>query len=75
MSDAPYLAVINPAAGGGRCGKRYPAALQRLRAAGVAVETSAAGQVTTLVREAWAAGRRRFIAVGGDGTGYEVVTL
>jgi diacylglycerol kinase (ATP) len=74
--DDPYLAVINPAAGGGRCGKRCPAAIERLRAAGVAVdtvETSAAGQATTLVREAWAAGRRRFIAVGGDGTAYEVV--
>lgn len=76
MSDDAYLAVINPAAGGGRCGKRCPAAVERLRAAGVAVdcvETTAAGQATTLVREAWAAGRRRFIAVGGDGTGYEVV--
>lgn len=76
MSDDPYLAVINPAAGGGRCGKRCPAAVERLRAAGVAVdtvETSAAGQAIELVRKAWAEGRRRFIAVGGDGTGYEVV--
>lgn len=76
MSDAPYLAVINPAAGGGRCGKRCPAAVERLRAAGVAVdtvETSAAGEAIELVRKAWAEGRRRFIAVGGDGTGYEVV--
>jgi diacylglycerol kinase (ATP) len=76
MSDDAYLAVINPAAGGGRCGKRCPAAVERLRAAGLAVdtvETSAPGQAIEIVREAWAAGRRRFIAVGGDGTGYEVV--
>jgi len=76
MSDDAFLAVINPAAGGGRCGKRCPEVVERLRAAGVAVdsvETSGPGQATTLVREAWAAGRRRFIAVGGDGTGYEVV--
>lgn len=76
MSDDAYLAVINPAAGGGRCGKRFPAALERLRAAGISVdtaETTAAGQATEIARKAWAEGRRRFIAVGGDGTGYELV--
>lgn len=75
MGDA-YLAIVNPAAGGGRCGKQFPAALERLTSAGIAVDvaqTSAAGEATTLAREAWAAGRRRFIAVGGDGTGFEVV--
>ncbi|MCX4246106.1 diacylglycerol/lipid kinase family protein [Paraliomyxa miuraensis] len=75
MSDA-YLAVINPAAGGGRCGKHFPAALERLREAGIEVDTaqtSGPGQASELVRAAWAEGRRRFIAVGGDGTGYEVV--
>ena len=76
MPEQPYLAVINPAAGGGRCGKRFPAALERLREAGVevdTVETSGPGQASELVAAAWAEGRRRFIAVGGDGTGYEVV--
>ncbi|MCA9704468.1 MAG: diacylglycerol kinase family lipid kinase [Myxococcales bacterium] len=76
MADDAFLAVINPAAGGGRCGKRFPAALERLQQAGVAVDTvqtSAPGEAVQIVREAWAAGRRRFIAVGGDGTGYEVV--
>lgn len=75
MSDT-YLAVINPAAGGGRCGKRFPAALERLRSAGIEVDTaqtSGPGQASELVRKAWAEGRRHFIAVGGDGTGYEVV--
>lgn len=76
MADEEFLAVINPAAGGGRCGKRFPAALERLKEAGVkvhAVQTSAAGEATDVVRRAWSEGRRHFIAVGGDGTGYEVV--
>ncbi|MCA9651817.1 MAG: diacylglycerol kinase family lipid kinase [Myxococcales bacterium] len=76
MATDAFLAVINPAAGGGRCGKRFPAALERLRSAGLevdTVETSGPGQASELVAEAWAEGRRRFIAVGGDGTGYEVV--
>jgi YegS/Rv2252/BmrU family lipid kinase len=75
-TETKPLAVVNPAAGGGRCGKRYAAALERLREAGVSVdvvETSAAGEATEVVREAYRAGRRRFIAVGGDGTSYEVV--
>ena len=51
-------------------------ALERLRAGGVAVEvaqTSAAGEATQIARAAYARGVRRFIAVGGDGTSYEVV--
>ncbi len=51
-------------------------ALQRLRAGGVEVEvaqTSAPGQATQIARQAYARGTRRFIAVGGDGTSYEVV--
>ncbi len=71
-----FLAVVNPAAGGGRCGKEYPAALERLEDAGLeieVVETSAPGDAVDLVRDAWAKGQRRFLAVGGDGTGYELV--
>lgn len=37
------------------------------------VETSAAGDATRIAREAYGAGRRRFIAVGGDGTSYELI--
>jgi diacylglycerol kinase (ATP) len=51
-------------------------ALDRLRAGGVAVEvaqTSAAGEATQIARAAYGRGVRRFIAVGGDGTSYEVV--
>ena len=71
-----FLAVVNPAAGGGRCRKLVGPALDRLRAGGISldvVETNAPGQATALVRDAYAQGYREFIAVGGDGTSYEVV--
>ena len=77
MSDArAFLAVVNPAAGGGRCRKLVGPALDRLRAGGIDLniaETSSPGQATRLVREAYARGYRKFIAVGGDGTSYEIV--
>ena len=68
--------MVNPAAGGGRCGKLFPDALERVRKAGVevdVVETSREGEAIELVQAAWKEGRRHFIAVGGDGTGYEIV--
>jgi diacylglycerol kinase (ATP) len=71
-----FLAVINPAAGGGRCRKLVGPALDRLRAGGIELEvaeTTAPGQGTQLVRDAYAGGYRKFIAVGGDGTSYEIV--
>jgi diacylglycerol kinase (ATP) len=71
-----FLAIVNPAAGGGRCGQLAKAGLDKLRAAGVeleTVETSAPGEATRLVRAAYARGRRQFLAVGGDGTSYEII--
>jgi diacylglycerol kinase (ATP) len=71
-----YLAIVNPAAGGWRSRKMLSSALERLRVGGVAVdvvETQGAGDATRLAREAYGRGRRHFIAVGGDGTSYEVV--
>lgn len=71
-----FLAVINPAAGGGRCGRLAGAAIEKLRAAGIAIEvaeTSSAGDATRLVRAAYARGQRQFLAVGGDGTAFEIV--
>lgn len=53
-----------------------PAELARVRSAGIeieAVETRAAGDATALSRAAWRAGERNFLAVGGDGTSYEIV--
>jgi diacylglycerol kinase (ATP) len=71
-----FLAVVNPAAGGGRCRKLVGPALDRLRAGGISVEvaeTSSPGHATQIVRDAYAHGHRNFIAVGGDGTSYEIV--
>ena len=71
-----YLAIINPAAGGGRSRKLLGPALERLRSAGLEVEvreTSASGHAADLAREAWREGHRKFVSVGGDGTSYEIV--
>jgi len=67
---------VNPAAGGGRVRRLLDPALARLRAGGIEVdlaETSGPGDATRIVREAYGRGVRSFIAVGGDGTSYEVV--
>lgn len=70
------LAVVNPHAGGGRCGRKADEALARLAKAGVAFEvarTERPGHAIEIVRDAFARGVRRFLSVGGDGTGFEVV--
>src|SRR5438270_8700638 len=72
----PFLTIVNPAAGGGKAGKLLQPALERLRAGGIEVElatTSRAGDASKIAAEAYARGIRNFIAVGGDGTSYEVV--
>jgi diacylglycerol kinase (ATP) len=71
-----FFAVVNPAAGGGRCGELADATLNRLRDAGLELEiarTSHPGEATQLVRAAYGKGLRNFLAVGGDGTSYEIV--
>jgi diacylglycerol kinase (ATP) len=71
-----FFTVVNPAAGGGRCRRFVQPALDRLRAGGIrleVVETTACGQGAHLARDAYARGYRKFIAVGGDGTSYEIV--
>ena len=71
-----YLAIVNPAAGGGRSRQLLSAALERLRAANIQVDvrvTSSLGHATHIAREAWSQGYRKFISVGGDGTSYEIV--
>jgi diacylglycerol kinase (ATP) len=71
-----FLAIINPEAGGGSCRERVGVALDRLRGAGIALETaetSAKGHATQIAREAYGRGYRKFLAVGGDGTSYEIV--
>jgi YegS/Rv2252/BmrU family lipid kinase len=53
-----------------------PAALEKLRSGGLALEvreTRAPGEATVLAHGAYADGFRNFIAVGGDGTSFEIV--
>jgi diacylglycerol kinase (ATP) len=71
-----FLAIVNPAAGGGRCRKLVGPALERLRAGGLQldiVETSRPGDAIQIARDHYARGYRRFLAIGGDGTSYEIV--
>lgn len=72
----PHLAIVNRAAGGGRCADLAPAALARLRGKGLTIDevyTAGPGDASRIAREAYASGVRRFVAVGGDGTSYEIV--
>jgi YegS/Rv2252/BmrU family lipid kinase len=74
--EQPFLAIVNPAAGGGKSRTLLGPALERLRSAGIEVKvalTRASGDATTMARDAYQRGVRNFIAVGGDGTSYEIV--
>jgi YegS/Rv2252/BmrU family lipid kinase len=71
-----YLAIVNPAAGGGRGAKLLGPAFKRLRDAGLDIKvatTRAPGQASDIARDAYGRGTRHFIAFGGDGTSYEIV--
>jgi diacylglycerol kinase (ATP) len=71
-----FFAIVNPAAGGGRCGRLAPGALDRVRQAGIELEvarTTKPGEATALARAAYAKGERNFLAAGGDGTAFEIV--
>src|SRR2546425_6117951 len=71
-----FFAVVNPAAGGGRCGSLAAPALARLREAGLgldAIASAGPGHAVLLAREAYAQGYRKFLAVGGDGTAHEIL--
>ena len=70
------LAIVNPAAGHGRCGRLATGALDRMRASGIPLDTETTERprhATELARTAYARGIRRFLAVGGDGTACEIV--
>jgi diacylglycerol kinase (ATP) len=71
-----FLAIVNPAAGGGKSAKLAGPALSRLREAGLHVDVIAStgpGHTIQLAREAYEQGYRRFLAVGGDGTAHEIL--
>src|SRR5260370_20370237 len=77
MRDRPKTEVAaNPAAHKGGAGKRWPAIQAELvRRLGPfePLITKAPGHATHLARAALAEGARRFVAVGGDGTGNETL--
>jgi len=71
-----FLAIVNPAAGGGRSAKFAGAQLARLKAEGLRIDAIASmspGHAVQLAREAYDQGYRRFLAVGGDGTAHEII--
>ncbi len=76
LSGPGFLAIVNGAAGGGRCSKRATEALDALRAKGLFIDvvvTQHAGHASELAREAYERGERHILAVGGDGTTYEII--
>lgn len=71
-----FIAIVNPAAGGGRSAKLAGPALARLREQNVQVDVIAStgpGHAISLAREAYEQGYRHFLAVGGDGTAHEIL--
>lgn len=70
------LAIINPASGGGRCGRAAPRALDALARGGLILEstrTTGPGDASRIAADAYAQGRRTLIVMGGDGTLFEAV--
>ena len=71
-----FLAIVNPAAGGGKSGKLAAGMLDRVRQAGInltVARTTRSGEATEIARRAYREGIRNFLAVGGDGTSFEIV--
>lgn len=66
------MAIVNPAAGGGRAAKLADSLLPKFGELDVR-RTVGPGHATVLVREAHARGVDRFLSLGGDGTLHEVV--
>lgn len=72
-----FVAIVNPAAGGGRAGRAAERALSDLRARGVVIEgvhrTGGPGDAARFAERAWRGGARAFLVVGGDGTAHETL--
>lgn len=71
-----FLAIVNPAAGGGRSAQRAGAELGRLKEKGLRIDVIASAgpaHASELAGEAYEQGYRRFLAVGGDGTAHEII--
>jgi diacylglycerol kinase (ATP) len=71
-----FMAIVNPAAGGGRSAKLAGAELARLKKKGLLIDAIAStgpGHASGLASEAYEQGYRKFLAVGGDGTAHEII--
>ena len=71
-----FLAIVNPAAGGGRSARRAGLELAGLREKGLridVIESTGPNHASELAAEGYQQGYRRFLAVGGDGTAHEVI--
>ncbi len=77
MSESSrWFIVINPVSGGGRALRRWPrlsAALDRHGVEHESAITSQAGHAVELTQQAIARGRRRLLALGGDGSFNELI--
>lgn len=72
-----WLAILNPASGGGRALRERAVIEQCLRGAGISynlVVSQYSGHTIRLVAEAARTGQSHFLAIGGDGTLNEIVT-
>jgi diacylglycerol kinase (ATP) len=68
--------ILNPAAGGGRCGRRWPRIAEQLRQHGLEVvtrQTSGRGDAVNLARQAARSGATDLAVAGGDGTINEAI--
>ena len=75
-SNHKSILIVNPASAAGRTGRRWPAVADLARASGLDFDvavTKRAGHATEIAREAVRESRPLVVAVGGDGTLYEVV--
>ena len=71
-----FIAIVNPAAGGGRSAKLAGGEIARLKDGGLLIDVIAStgpGHASELAREAYEQGYRKFLAVGGDGTAHEIL--
>ncbi len=71
-----FLAIVNPAAGGGRSGQLAVDMLEKVRNVGITLDvkhTTRAGEATEIARQAYREGTCNFLAVGGDGTSFEII--
>jgi YegS/Rv2252/BmrU family lipid kinase len=76
IDPARWYIVVNPASGAGRAARFWPRLDAALARAGVTYDSSASaapGDVEQLAARAVAAGFRRLLAIGGDGTLNELI--